>query len=343
MGRTNIEWCSDTLNPVRGCFPISPGCEKCYAMRLAATRLRHHPKYEGLATYDGRPRWTGEVQLDIDVMREVLTWKKPRTCFLCDMSDLFYEKVPDTVIMAVLGFCAAAPDHRFYILTKRADRMRQWFADLQTDDDGPGHDHLGHRLLAVVGEAAAALAVDEDDHERAYDLLAERVPSNTWPLPNVWLGVSAEDQERVDERVGQLRECPAAARFVSYEPALGPVDLSKHMWPVHSTWPAKYKSPEEAVAAGAVVTRHRQGLVSTYANFIDWVIVGAESGPGARAVETKWARSVRDQCADADVAFYLKQWTEGEGIAWPTTDRGTLVSLPLLDGVQHAAFPVRTP
>ncbi len=309
MGKTTISWATDTLNPVRGCFPVTPGCAECYAMRLAATRLRHHPKYRGLATYDGRPRWTGEVQLDIDVMREVLTWRRPRRCFLCDMSDLFYEKVPDDFIAAVLGFCAAAPDHRFYILTKRASRMRRWFAGLQTDDDGPGHGHLGHRLLAIVSEAAAALRSDEDDHERAYDLLAERVPSNAWPLPNVWLGVSAEDQERADERIPELLATPAACRFVSYEPALGPIDCGDNF--------SRYREVGTSLLPAP-----------------DWLIAGDESGPRARPpAPLGWYRSVRGQCHAAGVAFFLKQFVR---------DR-VKIELPKLDGRRHAEFPTPNP
>lgn len=348
MGKSGVEYCTDSLNPVRGCFPKSSGCANCYAMRLAATRLRQHPKYVGLATYDGRPRWTGEVQLDIDVMREVLSWQKPRTCFVCDMSDLFYEKVPDAFIAAVFGFMAAAPDHRFYIVTKRAARMRRWFADLQADDNGPGHKHLGHRLLAIVSEAAGALRRDEDDHERAYDLLSERVPSNTWPLPNVWLLTSVEDQPTADERIPDLLGTPAVVHGVSYEPALGPVDFDPPTCPIgcDEKWGRDWSPGTEGatpfcnhcdseMAFGAWLDPLNDG--------ISWLIAGAESGPGARPVDTDWVRSARRQCADAHVPFYLKQWPKMDGIDWPADDRGTLVKLPLLDGVQHTTYPERTP
>jgi protein gp37 len=294
MGKTDIQWASDTLNPVRGCFPVSPGCANCFAMRLAATRLRNHPKYKGLATYDydGRPRWTGEVQLDIDVMREVLSWRKPRTCFLCDMSDLFYEKVPDDFIDQVLAYCAIAHRHRFYILTKRATRMREYFSLRERWDRI--NDAWGDGRCAAIGKL------------------------DPWPLPNVWLGVSVEDQERADERIPDLLATPAAMRFVSYEPALGPIDCSDQF--------ARYREIGTALLPAP-----------------DWFIVGAESGPGARPSQPDWARSVRDQCAGADVPFYLKQWNRSEGVVSGTGTTGTLISLPVLDGVQHKDYPERTP
>ncbi len=126
-------------------------------------------------------------------------------------------------------------------------------------------------------------------------------------LPHVWLGVSVEDQATADERIPLLLQTPAAVRFVSYEPALGPVDFSRWMWPMHWHWDAKFKTPEEALAAGASAERRRQALVSARRNFLDQIIVGGESGPGARPFDLAWARSVIRQCREAGVACFVKQ------------------------------------
>lgn len=132
------------------------------------------------------------------------------------------------------------------------------------------------------------------------------------PLPNVWLGVTAENQATADARIPWLLNTPAAVRFVSYEPALGPVDFSRCMCPTHWHWDANFKTPEEAKAAGAYAERKRQALVSANSVFIDWLICGGESGdgPNIRPMQPDWARSARDQCQAAAVPFFFKQWGE---------------------------------
>lgn len=127
---------------------------------------------------------------------------------------------------------------------------------------------------------------------------------------NVWLGITVVNQAEADRDIPKLLATPAAVRFLSMEPLLGPVNVSRFMWPVHARWPAKYKSPEEAKCAGETVTYHRQGLVGAWCKFIDWVIVGGESGPHARPMHPQWARDIRDQCEAAGVPFLFKQWGE---------------------------------
>jgi protein gp37 len=302
-------------------------------MRLAATRLAHLPKYEGLAVMrevavgadlkqrpDGSvetrkrfrkiPKWTGDVQLDISAMFDVLRWSKTRTCFLCDMSDLFYENVPFEFVAAVLGFVLLAPQHRFYVLTKRAQRMHDFFRWLEGQNDDPltvllcaaGNESRWNELLCT---RAAQLNLGE---------------SEPLPLPNLWLGVSAENQETADERIPWLLETPAAVRFVSYEPALGPVDFGEYLDPA-------------AAPCGET------------SDTIDWIIAGAESGPRARPVDNEWARSVRDQCSAHGAQFFLKQWPSGGAMRCVCDDPHSagVCSLPLLDGKQHAAYPEATP
>lgn len=147
--------------------------------------------------------------------------------------------------------------------------------------------------------------------ERMYEFVKWYIMQTTEQLPdNIWLGVTAENQQRADERIPLLLQIPAAVRFVSVEPMLGPVDLHKYMWPVCWHWDAKYKTPQEAIAAGAFAEKHRQGLISAHAEFIDWVICGGESGSNARPMHPDWARSLRDQCIAAGVPFFFKQWGE---------------------------------
>ncbi len=148
-------------------------------------------------------------------------------------------------------------------------------------------------------------------------------------LPNVWLGVTAEDQEHADLRIPLLLETPASKRFVSYEPALGPIDIRRYLWPVHSRWPAGYDSHGEAIAAGKVVTRHPQCLLAKGVPLVKWVIAGAESGPGARPMNEEWVRDVRTQCSESETAFFYKQ----------RIDDGRKVELPELDGAVWSEVP----
>lgn len=291
---SNIEWTDATWNPIAGCTRVSAGCRHCYAERMTATRLAHLDKYEGLAVMrDGEPRWTGEIRFHPDVLDQPLRWRKPRRVFVCSMSDLFHEGVSDEQIAAVFGVMAAAPDHTFQVLTKRPERAVQWFKWVGRYDERlrgyPLTVQALEKHLASFGIEAVAPTVD-------------------WPLPNVWLGTSVEDQATADERIPHLLRSPAAVRFVSYEPALGPVDFDGgdydgpgwlrgwHCEADHHPYcdgdcsgdcpvPVQVKNPER----------------------VDWVICGGESGPHARPAHPQWFRDVRDQCAEAGVAFFMKQ------------------------------------
>jgi protein gp37 len=301
---TEIAWCDRTWNPTKGCSRVSPGCQKCYAEGIALRFSREGLPFHGFVKRDarGKAQWTGKVEPVPDALGEPLSWQKPARVFVNSMSDLFHEELSNENIAAVFGVMAAARQHTFQILTKRAERMREWFAWLERE---------AHECNAGKGMSQAARCLVEA--QRASGGLpklareVDRICATPWPLPNVWLGVSVEDQKRADERIPYLRQTPAAIRFLSCEPLLEPIDISRHLWPVHDRWPATYRSSEEARAAGATVTRHRQALVSADARFIDWIIVGGESGGRARPCDPAWLRALVTQGQEAGAAVFVKQ------------------------------------
>lgn len=231
-----------------------------------------------------RPRWAGHIQLVEGKLDEPLRWRTPRMVFVNSMSDLFHEDVPFDFIAAVFGVMAAAQQHTFQILTKRPKRALQffrWIDEVAGQGFGTRFERLTFCRSAAIKRGVSGFPVDV--HANGAD----------WPLPNVWLGVSAENQDTAEERLRYLVHTPAAVRFLSCEPLLGPVDLSE--------WFGLYE-PEKGkwtLKGGARL-----------ANSPDWVIVGGESGPNARPMDPNWARMLRDQCVAAGVPFFFKQWGE---------------------------------
>jgi protein gp37 len=200
-----------------------------------------------------------------------LRWRKPRKVFVNSMSDLFHADVPDEFIARVWAVMSNAPRHTFQILTKRHGRMRSLLSSA--------------RFLDLFDIEWCALP---DWNDRLPD--PDRTPIshlNDGPLPNVWLGVSVEDQQRADLRIPALLDTPAAVRFLSCEPLLGPVDLSPWL-----DIEVDCGDPSDGCPRPA----------------LGWVIVGGESGRGARPMHPGWARSLRDQCIAAGVPFHFKQW-----------------------------------
>lgn len=312
---STIEWTDATWNPITGCSVVSPGCTNCYAMKLAGTRLQHHPSRAGLTKPSkAGPVWTGEVRLNEEWLDQPLRWKRPRRIFVCAHGDLFHESVPDEWIDRVFAVMALVPHHTFQVLTKRAERMRGYL----TDDD------LNHRISAALGSmldgdwiwdhsrlrpAIDGLIDAFIGHRMTDDDLVEYLPA-PMPLPNVWLGVSAEDQARADERLPHLLATPAAVRFISAEPLLGPIDIG---------WALAMQRID--IAAGFLQRGHfAPGLEKL--RRLDWIITGGESGPGARPMHPDWVRSLRDQCTAAGVPFFFKQWGEwapGDSAGKPKT------------------------
>jgi protein gp37 len=287
--RSAIEWTDATWNPVRGCTRISEGCRNCYAEGVAARFSGSGQPFEGFADL-GRSgsKWTGKVELIPGMLGAPLRWKKPRRIFVNSMSDLFHEALPDEAIDRAFAVMLLAPQHTFQILTKRSDRMRAYLSALVCDD--------GFRPYV---RRPGWKSRDPRDGDRVL-LLRD---GQTWPLPNVWLGVSVEDQTTADARIPDLLATPAAVRFLSCEPLLGPVDLREWVGTVHH----HPDNDPHATSTRAVVRAARAAMGPT----IDWAIVGGESGPGARPMHPDWVRSIRDQCTAAGVAFFMKQWGGG--------------------------------
>jgi len=258
---TSIEWTQWSWTCVRGCSRKSPGCENCYAERMARRFDQPGMWGQGLTTIrQGRPAWSGEVQLVPEKLYEPLAKRLPHRIFVCSTSDLFHEKVPFEFIAAVFGVMAAARHHTFQVLTKRPERMAEflkWLVDYE-----PGGGSRGYSWQSLYSYAIQAGVPEKRLHGR----MASPWP---WPLPNVWLGTSVEDQERADERLPLLRSCDGQVRWLSCEPLLERVKLDL--------------------------------------TGIDWVVVGGESGPLARPCALEWVEDVVDQCRAAGVACFVKQ------------------------------------
>ncbi len=287
-----IEWTDATWNPVTGCTKVSAGCDHCYAERVTE-------RFNGKGSF-------ATVTLHPDRLDQPLRWwRRPRLIFVNSMSDLFHDAVPDEFIAQVFAVMAAAPQHTFQVLTKRHARMRA----LAGDDD--------FRVQVAMDRAALELS-----SLRPGEPLPDLLPS--WPLPNVWLGVSVEDQQWADIRIPALLTTPAAVRFLSCEPLLDPVDLSRWTRP-HALDCQDANGDPPWCTCG----RDRDG-------YLDWVIVGGESGPGARPMHPAWARKLRDQCAAAGVPFHFKQW--GEWIVSEGNADGPAVPLNWADQPERYRF-----
>lgn len=280
MKKSGIEWTDATWNPIRGCSRISEGCRNCYAETVAARFSGAGQPYEGLAEFrvigHGTDRerreahWTGAVRLVEDRLEDPLRWKRPRKIFVNSMSDLFHEALPVQDLERVWRvMCSAVRQgHIFQVLTKRAERMAKWVP-----------------------------------------ILMNRIFGPHWAMPaEIWLGVSVENQAAADARIPHLLQTPAAVRFLSCEPLLGPLDLAG-LW---STCPGCGGSGSRA---GFYFSEDNSGPCedcNASGGFdepqIDWVIAGGESGPGARPCDVAWIRSVVEQCQAAAVPVFVKQF-----------------------------------
>lgn len=231
------------------------------------------------------PRWTGRVQLVESALDWPLRWRgdkraraegRPSRVFVNSMSDLFHERLSDEEIAAVFGVMAASPQHVFQCLTKRPERALRWFTEGQPKSCWP--------LEGCINAASHFV--------RSW---GDRTISAKWPLSNVWLGVSVEDQATADERIPLLLSTPASVRFCSYEPALGPVDFDRIA--------LKFSRPMPGDPTHDSALSDHEGFTTK----LDWLIVGGESGPGARPFDLAWARAVVEQCREAEVACFVKQ------------------------------------
>ena len=300
---TRIEWTDATWNPITGCTLVSEGCRNCYAAGLAATRLKNHPSRVGLARVNarGEAKFTGEVRMNEQWLDQPLRWKRPRKIFVCAHSDLFHENVPDEWIDRVFAVMALASHHTFQVLTKRPERAREYMSHLQSP--------IYFTDLAIASRKGGVALVGDIGFLRNHPV---------GPLPNVWLGTSVEDQATADARIPYLLATPAAVRFVSAEPLLGPVDLTSIPDPSglkHSYMDAlrgKFWMPPEHVDWPTQSRPVNGRLNVNLCGWLDWIICGGESGKNARPMHPDWARSLRDQCQAAGVAFHFKQWGQYE-------------------------------
>jgi len=312
--QSSIEWTDATWTPIRArrrdtgkvgvhCERVSPACTNCYA---AALNRRNLPNHGTGLDFTVPNREMVDIFVDEEMLMAPLRWKRPRNIFVCSQTDLFLDSVDEEQIAMLFAVMGLAHWHTHQVLSKRSERMLKLLLSMDFWE-------LVDSMMTVIVDG------EVDPLERRRDDLRATAPevSPDMPLPNVWLGVTAENQEWADKRIPLLLQTPAARRFVSVEPMLGPVNVRGYLM--------SGKDPGQCLSCGkghgfdrcpnygrvAKVMHGTAGNCSEFrrANFaIDWVICGGESGPGARPMHPDWARSLRDQCAAAGVPFFFKQW-----------------------------------
>ena len=291
MNKTTIEWTDYTSNlikyrdpegrTVHGCIKVSPGCANCYASAWSARGLTG--ERDGAFTAKRQATLTPYFD-DAEAQRILRTRVTGKRVFVGDMTDVFGEWVPDALLDRMFAVFAMRPDLTFQLLTKRPERMRAYVASERRDTQGA----IAVTIREVVTPEQVTAAMQEHRTHVLRDVVQRR-----WPLPNVWLGVSVEDQAAADDRIPELLDTPAAVRFLSCEPLLEPVDLEPWLRRVATSGPGWRMTGGSAMAIADIV--------------LDWVIVGGESGPGARPCDVGWIRDIVGQCRAAGVAFWAKQ------------------------------------
>jgi protein gp37 len=286
---TKIEWTQragtkgETWNPIRArnkttggvghfCTKVSAGCQNCYAADF-------QKRFKNAVRYAAQDADQVELFLDEKALLKPLHWKKPRTIFVCSMTDLFYEGHKDQCIAKIFAIMALCPQHTFQVLTKRPTRML-------TCTQPPAEE--------IAAEIAAMMA----DADNAYDQLL----TTATPLKNLWLGVSVENQQTANDRIPALINTDATVRFISAEPLLGQIDLTKIQV-------GDFSGLNSLAGTYWNDLAEMKGTIPA----IDWVICGGESGHSARPMHPDWARNLRDQCKAAGTSFFFKQWG-----AWQT-------------------------
>lgn len=316
MTASPIEWLQNpdgskgkSWNPVRGCSRVSHGCDSCYAMRQAHRFAGEGGTYEGLTTLrKGKVDWSGEARFVPDMLDTPLRWRKPQRVFVNSMSDMFHHSVTFEQIAAVFGVMAACPQHTFMVLTKRPERAVEFFAWLDEQARGlpslvgaqPSPAEFAQSgAVLMFADQAMGFRFSRNIDEKSVRLFVETT-RRPWPLPNVHLGVSAENQATADERIPLLLKCPAAVRWVSAEPLLGPIAFTDVR--------EKLLDGSERSKNALVANDSLFGEDALSRNRCSWVVVGGESGQGARPMNLEWMRSVVEQCKAAGTPVFCKQF-----------------------------------
>ena len=327
--KSKIEWTDDTWNPVVGCSKVSSGCAHCYAERTsnrlagmarADVRKGRNPgrKANYLNVLNGHGKFNGKVICIASALQDPLHWRTPRKVFVNSMSDLFHETVPFAFIDKVFAVMALCPQHTFQVLTKRPERMAEYFctppkgfhpAECVSESRTPGILWACRDIVLDrrKGGPPSFDRIETAEQNWNYDLYVASTTCDTeagprsWPIPNVHLGTSVENQKQADIRIPYLLKCPAAMRFVSAEPLLERIDL-------------RYALGDEPSMhyAGICPEGLRPGRIDVdsrypHASYIDQVIVGGESGPGARPCNIEDIRSIVQQGKAAGVPVFVKQ------------------------------------
>jgi protein gp37 len=272
---SKIEWTDATWNPWHGCHKVSPGCKNCYMFR-AKRQYGQDPDV---------------VVRSKTKFYDPLKWPDSRLIFTCSWSDFFIEEADEWRDEA-FAIMALTPHHTYQVLTKRPERMKEYMTHPDRFDD-----------------VESAMWAQISDPTKRPDL-----ESIGWPLPNVWLGVSVEDQKTADERIPVLLETPAVTRWLSVEPLLGPIDLQR----IGDDGVEFIQSLSMMGWTELVAHQAETGHDDCESSSIDWVVVGGESGHTSRPMHPEWVRSLRDQCVSAQVPFFFKQWGEWEPLMLAT-------------------------
>jgi protein gp37 len=278
MGVTSIEWTDRVWNPTSGCTKVSAGCDRCYAEGISR-------RFAGTKAFPNG----FEVTLHPDRIEDPLYWRRPAKVFVNSMSDLFHADIPTDFLHRVFDVMERATDHQFQVLTKRPGPMRAFI---------------------TAREAAKAACAAQFDHcptpgMRDSPAARQARYRAAHPPANIWLGVSVEDQKTADLRIPQLLRTPAAVRFISAEPLLGPVDLSDLLL---RRCPCCHGEPHgEPFDDGGCGPCDDAGCDGGFMRGLDWVIVGGESGSGARPMDLGWAKDIVDQCRQEHVPVFVKQ------------------------------------
>jgi len=381
MRNTSISWTQDSWNVTNGCSrEMAEGAEQsgcgdptgggCYAERMAYRFSGPGGFYEGLVrmTPNG-PRWTGKLRLEVDRLDEPLRWRDPRYVFVCSTSDPFHPKLKNDEIAAIYGVMAAARRQTFQMLTKRARRRREWFAWLA---EVCKYENGGRGVSPAAYCFAMAQKYSDSKLLRRGDVVDAGLTAS-WPLPNVWEGASVENMAAAESRVPDLLATPAALRWLSIEPQLEHIRMREE-WMLGKFVECPDETNDEATdpCNGCPAIPNDGKVSGDYCGAIrgariDWIVNGCESGPGARAAKADWYRTLRDQCAQYGVLYFLKQaeHTPGEFIPidalgrkcsatlaigagdksdtkgpGPTPD-ARIIERPMLDGQYHLEMPSR--